>query len=72
MKASRLIPSLLLLSLLYAQSAQAFCGFFVAQADTKLFNEASKVVIVRDHSRNSTIEVLDAKTGDTVWKKDRD
>ncbi len=31
-----------------------------------------RVVIVRDHARQSTIEVLDAKTGDTVWKKDRD
>ena len=31
-----------------------------------------KVVIVRDHSRQSTIEVLDAKTGRTKWKKYRD
>ncbi len=31
-----------------------------------------KVVIVRDHSRQSTIEVLDAETGETQWKKDRD
>ncbi|MFP6692743.1 MAG: PQQ-binding-like beta-propeller repeat protein, partial [Pirellulales bacterium] len=31
-----------------------------------------KVVIVRDHSRQSTIEVLDARTGETQWKKDRD
>lgn len=30
-----------------------------------------RVVIVRDHSRQSTIEVLDAKSGDTIWKKDR-
>ena len=28
--------------------ADAFCGFFVAKADTKLFNKASKVVIARD------------------------
>lgn len=32
----------------------------------------NRVVIVRDHSRQSTIEVLDTKTGDTIWKKDRD
>jgi outer membrane protein assembly factor BamB len=31
-----------------------------------------KVVIVRDHARQSYIEVLDAKTGVTIWKKDRD
>ncbi len=31
-----------------------------------------KVVIVRDHSRQSTIEVLDSKTGRTIWKKKRD
>ena len=29
----------------------AFCGFFVAKADTKLFNKASKVVIMRDGDR---------------------
>ena len=26
----------------------AFCGFYVAKADTKLFNKASQVVLVRD------------------------
>jgi len=31
-----------------------------------------KVVIVRDHARQSSIEVLDARTGKTLWKKDRD
>ena len=34
-----------------SSTAQAFCGFFVAKADTSLFNEASKVVIVRDDDR---------------------
>lgn len=33
------------LIVLPAASAQAFCGFYVAQADSKLFNKASKVVI---------------------------
>ncbi|GLH78144.1 hypothetical protein SSBR45G_30520 [Bradyrhizobium sp. SSBR45G] len=28
--------------------ANAFCGFYVAQADTKLFNQSSKVVLARD------------------------
>ena len=31
--------------------ADAFCGFFVAKADTKLFNKASKVVLARDGDR---------------------
>ena len=26
----------------------SFCGFYVAQADTKLFNKASEVILVRD------------------------
>ncbi len=32
-------------------TAQAFCGFYVAKADTKLFNSASKVVIARHDNR---------------------
>lgn len=31
-----------------------------------------KLVIVRDHSHKGAIEVLNAKTGDTIWKKARD
>ncbi|MFQ5563079.1 MAG: DUF2330 domain-containing protein [Parvularculaceae bacterium] len=34
-----------------AGGAAAFCGFYVAKADTKLFNRASKVAIVRDEDR---------------------
>ena len=34
-----------------AQPAAAFCGFYVAKADTDLFNESSKVVLVRDGDR---------------------
>lgn len=33
---------------LAATSAHAFCGFYVAKADTKLYNQASQVVIARD------------------------
>lgn len=41
----------LLLALAPVQVA-AFCGFYVAKADTGLFNESSQVVYVRDGSRN--------------------
>ena len=35
----------------HASSAVAFCGFYVAKADTKIFNKASQVVLVRDGDR---------------------
>src|SRR6476659_10978632 len=31
--------------------ARSFCGFYVAKADTKLFNKASQVVLVRQDDR---------------------
>lgn len=34
-----------------AGGAVAFCGFYVAKADTKLFNKASRVAIMRDGER---------------------
>jgi len=37
----------------------AFCGFYVARADTELFNEASKVVLVRDGDRTVLTMVND-------------
>jgi len=37
--------------LLLAGPAWGFCGFYVAKADTDLFNQASKVVLVRDGDR---------------------
>ncbi|MBL7662700.1 DUF2330 domain-containing protein [bacterium] len=49
----RLIPYLILLATVTVTplAAKAFCGFYVAKADTKLFNKASKVVMVRDGNR---------------------
>lgn len=38
-------------SLLFASSAEAFCGFYVAKGDAKLFNRASQVVLARDEDR---------------------
>jgi hypothetical protein len=34
-----------------AGAAHAFCGFYVAKADTHLYNQASQVVLVRDGDR---------------------
>ncbi|NSX54321.1 DUF2330 domain-containing protein [Parasulfitobacter algicola] len=39
---------------LFTSQASAFCGFYVARADGELYNEASKVVFVRD-GQNSVI-----------------
>lgn len=36
---------------LATQPAYSFCGFYVAKADTKLFNQASQVALVRDGDR---------------------
>jgi len=35
----------------WAPALSAFCGFYVARADTSLFNKASQVVLVRDGDR---------------------
>lgn len=43
--------TLTLLFLLLSAKASAFCGFYVAKADTSLFNRASKVVMVRDDDK---------------------
>ncbi len=52
MKLSHLLSSALALGVLTAAtSAQAFCGFYVAKAGTDLFNESSKVALVRDKDR---------------------
>ena len=40
-----------LLSLAAARGASAFCGFYVAKADARLFNKASQVALVRDGDR---------------------
>jgi hypothetical protein len=42
-----------------APSAQAFCGFYVAQGDAKIFNQASKVVLARDGDRTVITMVSD-------------
>ncbi len=39
------------LTIAISSTAQAFCGFYVARADTGLYNQASQVVLVRDGDR---------------------
>jgi hypothetical protein len=53
-KISKLL-TLLLLTLAFftilSPSAWAFCGFYVAKADSRLYNEASQVILARDGDR---------------------
>ncbi len=42
----------LVLALAVPWPAAAFCGFYVGKADTKIFNRASQVVLVRDGDRS--------------------
>lgn len=54
MKILRLLTVILLtfvISISFAQKAWAFCGFYVAKADTKLYNHASQVILARDGDR---------------------
>jgi hypothetical protein len=51
MKQLKLLTSLLIIlfvTIVFTPAAWAFCGFYVAKADAKLFNQASQVVIARD------------------------
>ncbi|MGE0384040.1 MAG: DUF2330 domain-containing protein [Gammaproteobacteria bacterium] len=51
MLSRQLVRAAALGAALIAAQAQAFCGFYVAKADTRLYNQASKVVLVRDGDR---------------------
>ena len=51
MRIQRMILPLLCLAFAAPPAALAFCGFYVAKADTKLWNRASQVVLVRDGDR---------------------
>jgi hypothetical protein len=54
MKRLRILLSCILASIIfigYTPNAWGFCGFYVAKADTKLYNQASQVVIARDSDR---------------------
>ena len=46
-----LLVLLLACALPFSERVAAFCGFYVARADARLFNRASQVVLVRDGDR---------------------
>ncbi len=48
---------------IFAGSASAFCGFYVAKADSELFNDASKVVMTR-HDGKTVITMVNDYRGD--------
>src|SRR4029077_21136681 len=58
---SSLCLAILLACLLGPSEGRAFCGFFVAKGDAKLFNHSSQVVIVRDQDRTVMTMVNDYK-----------
>lgn len=45
--------------LCFTPAAWAFCGFYVAKADAKLYNKASQVVIARDYDKTVLIMAND-------------
>ena len=53
------------------QLGKAYVGASLGEGCSPVVHKG-RVVIVRDQARQSTIEVLDAETGDTRWKKERD
>ena len=61
MKQTTLWLSSLLLLFADTQIAQSFCGFYVAKADTKIFNKASQVVLARQDDKTVITMVNDFK-----------
>jgi hypothetical protein len=53
------VATIAILANLAVAPANAFCGFYVAQADAKLFNTSSKVVLSRDGDHTSMTMVSD-------------
>jgi len=51
MKISMIVAAGVLAAVLSAKAVLAFCGFYVAKADAKLFNQASQVVLVRNEDK---------------------
>src|SRR6185503_10845517 len=58
-----LVVTVLFGHVLTSQYAHAFCGFYVAKADTKLFNKASQVVLAR-HDDKTALTMANDYQGD--------
>lgn len=59
-----ILPLLVVLALgMTAGAAHGFCGFYVAKADTKIYNKASKVVLVR-HDDKTVLTMVNDYKGD--------
>lgn len=63
MKKKILVLSLMLLLSSAIYEVNAFCGFYVAKTDAKLFNKASQVILVRN-GNNTTITMSNDFQGD--------
>src|SRR5713226_6062270 len=61
MKRMVLFLTLLLILSIKPTPAESFCGFYVAKADTKIFNKASQVVLVRQDDKTVITMVNDFK-----------
>ncbi len=61
MRLNLFLVTVLLSIALLPKLASSFCGFYVAKADTKLFNKASQVVIVRDGDKTALTMANDYK-----------
>ncbi len=59
MKANVCFGIVVAAAVVFAGNVYSFCGFYVAKADAKLFNKASRVVLVRDEDRTVLTMVND-------------
>lgn len=59
LEARGLTRTLFTVGVMLAGSALAFCGFYVARGDAKLFNKSSQVIIARDGNRTNITMVSD-------------
>src|SRR3989475_4170936 len=62
-KVTAILVTALLIVTLAAPTVLAFCGFYVAKADTKLFNQASQLVLVR-HDDKTVVTMANDFKGD--------
>src|ERR1051326_6919043 len=63
MSHTSLRAALILSMMLSTRVALGFCGFYVAKADTQLFNKASKVALVR-HDGKTVMTMANDYRGD--------